>query len=136
MKLRPMTESDVEFMANHSVSRGIFSKMPEEIDVSVTLEHDDKVLCVGGISMINCTTAWCWLDLSEESGKYIVIVYRLVKEWLDDVVEQKGIKRLQAYVEIGFEEAERTMHHLGFEWEFRMKNFVGDKPADLYVRFS
>jgi hypothetical protein len=136
MNLRDMTDADIEFMKSHSISRGIFNKQPQEIAVSVCIEENGIPLAVGGIQMINCTTAWAWCDLSDESGKHIVIVYRIIRTWLEEMVEKMGIKRLQCYVERDFVEGHNMVRHLGFDFESTAENFVGDKPADIYRRFT
>lgn len=134
MIFRETIQKDIDFVADHSVSRGISKHQPERIDYCYTLEHEGKVLCIGGFRLINLTTAWCWLDLTDVAGVYIIVCYRVIKEWLDIFVEEHGIKRLQCYVECDFPEAIRMVEHLGFKEESVMKNFVGDKGAYMYVK--
>ncbi len=135
MNFRELKQSDIDFVADHSVSRGILSKQPEIIDFSYTLEHEGEILGIGGIRLINETTAWGWLDLTTYAGNHITTVYRVIKEWMEIICKEKGIKRLQAYIEMDFPEAVRTVKHLGFEQESIMKNFVGNKDAYMYVKF-
>lgn len=82
------------------------------------------------------TTAWAWVDLTHYAGEHIIVVYRVIKEWMEILAKDKGIKRLQCYCECDFPEAIRTIEHLGFEKEFTkpMKRFVGEKPAFLYMK--
>ena len=134
MNFRETTQEDLDYIANHSVSRGIQKKCPEQIDYCYTLEHEGVVLGVGGFRLINKTTAWCWVDLTDESGKHIRTCYRVIKEWIDTFVKEHEIKRLQAYVELDFIEAIRMARHLGFEKESIMINFIGDKDAYLFTR--
>jgi hypothetical protein len=136
MILRELKQSDIDYLKNHSISRTIFNKIPEETDIRVAIEENGITLAIGGIQMINSTTAWCWVDLSDEAGKHVIIVYRLIKTWLGEMVEKMGIKRLQCYVEQDFAEGHNMVKHLGFEFEHTMLNFVGNKPADLYRRLS
>ena len=121
-------------MADHSVSRGIAKYQPECIDYCFTLEHEGKPLGIGGFRLINKTTAWCWVDLTDLAEKHITTCYRVIREWIDKFVEEHQLKRLQAYIECDFPEAIRMVQHLGFEEESRMENFVDDKPAYLYAR--
>ena len=130
-----MLESDVEFVANHSISRGIFHKMPERTEWSYALEHDGKVLGIGGMVMITPTVAWCWIDLTHYAAEHITSVYRVIKEWTEILAKDKGIRRAQAYVDCSFPEAIRTAQHLGFVRESVMPNFIDDKPAIMFVRF-
>lgn len=134
MKFRETTQEDLDFVADNSISRGIQKRQPEQIDYCFTLEHEGGVLGIGGFRLINTTTAWAWLDMTHLAGSHIIVCYRVIKEWTDLFVKEHGIKRLQAYVEVDFEEAIRTVKHLGFEEESIMKNFMGDKDAFMYRR--
>lgn len=135
MNIREMTERDMEFMAEHSVSNGIFGKMPQRTDFSYALENDGKILAVGGIQFINPFTAWGWIDLTEYAQPRMITVYRVVKEWMEKICEAHKIRRLQAYIQTDFPQAKRTVQHLGFEFESKMSNFMGDKDAFMYRRF-
>lgn len=134
MEFRETTQKDLDFVANHSVSRGILKRQPECIDYCYTLEHKGKVLGIGGFRLINLTTAWCWTDLTYLAGEHIIVGYRILNEWIDIFVKEHGIKRLQAYVECNFKEAIRMVKHLGFHYESTMPNFVGNQPAYMYVK--
>ena len=134
MEFRETTQEDLDFVANHSVSRGILKRQPECIDYCFTLEHKGKPLGIGGFRFINITTAWCWLDMTDLAGEYIIVAYRVIKEWMEIFVKEHKIKRLQAYIELDFPEAIRMAQHLGFEKESIMRNFVGDKDVSMYTR--
>ena len=134
MEFREATQDDLDYMADHSVSKGIQKACPEQLDYTFTLEHEGKPLGVGGFRFVNATTAWCWVDLADGAHGRINTAYRTIKEWMDLFAEEHNIKRLQAYVECDFDEAIRMVRHLGFERESIMKNFVGDKDAFMYVR--
>ena len=134
MIFREMTQKDVEFMKDHSVSRGILKSQPEQTEFTYALEHEGKVLGIGGIRLINLTTAWCWVDMAPCVGEHIIVVYRIIKEWMLKLVEEKGLKRLQAYIEPDFPEAIRMVQHLGFEKESIMEDFLPNGDALLYRR--
>ncbi len=134
MEFRETTQEDLDFVANHSVSRGILKRQPECIDYCYTLEHEGKPLGIGGFRLINETTAWAWVDITDCAGGHIIPAYRVLKDWIDIFVKEHGIKRLQAYIEMDFPEAIRMVQHLGFEKESIMRSFVGDKDASMYVR--
>ncbi len=134
MNFRETTQEDLDFMADHSVSRGIAKYQPECVDYMFTLEHEGTPLGIGGFRLINRTTAWCWVDMTDLAGSHIATCYRVIKEWMDKFVEEHQLKRLQAYIECDFPEAIRMAQHLGFEYESRMKNFVNNKDAFLYAR--
>lgn len=135
MEFGELTQTDIDAVKDNSISRGILSKQPQEIDFSYALRHEGKVLVIGGFRLINTATAWGWLDLTHHAGEHIIKVYRAIKEWTEIFCRDKGIKRLQCYVEIDFEEAKRTVEHLGFRYESTMANFVDNKPAYMFVRF-
>lgn len=135
MEFRELKQEDIDAVKDDSISRGILSKQPEIIDFGYTLEHEGKVLGIGGIRFINMTTAWAWVDLTHYAGEHIITVYRVIKEWMELLAKDKGIKRLQAYIETDFEEAIRLVKHLGFHYEYTMPNFVGNKPTRMFVRF-
>jgi len=134
MNFRAMTTEDYEYLKDHSASRGIFKDTPEVVEYAFSLEHQGKLLASGGFRFINLTTAWAWLDLTHHAGEHIIETYRVVKEWIEKFTEDKGIKRLQAYIDPEFPEAIRTAQHLGFKYESDMKNFYGDRHAYMYVR--
>lgn len=134
MEFRETTQEDLEYMAEHSTSRGIVKNQPERIDYCYTLEHEGKVLGIGGFRFINLTTAWCWLDVSDKNQPYWPESFPAMRDWIDIFVKDHNIKRLQAYVECDFEIAIRMMKHLGFKWESDMENFMGDKDAFMFVR--
>jgi len=133
MLFRETTQQDLGYMKDNSVSRGILNKQPERTDFCYSLEHEGILLGIGGIRLINLTTAWCWVDMTADAKKHTIIVYRVIKEWMDKLVEEKGLKRLQAYIALDFPEAIRMIQHLGFHKEGILKNFIGNKDASLYV---
>ena len=134
MKFREMTTEDYEYLKSHSASRGIFKNTPAETEFCFSLEHEGMLLGSGGFRLINETTSWCWLDMTHHAGEHIHTVYRVIKEWMKRFVKEKGIIRLQAYIDPDFPEAIRTVQHLGFERESNMKKFYGDRDAYLYIR--
>lgn len=136
MEFRELKQEDIDAVKDDSISRGVLHKQPEVIDYGYTLEHEGKVLGIGGIRLINLTTAFAWLDLTHYASEHIKTCYRIISEWMEILVKEHGIKRLQCYCEIDFPEAIRTIEHLGFKKEFPkpMKRFVDEKPAFLYVK--
>lgn len=121
-------------MKDKSVSRGILKQIPERIDYCYTLELDGKILGIGGFRLINATTAWAWVDMTELAKEHVIAVYRIIKEWMEIFVKDHNIKRLQAYIEPDFPKAIRMAQHLGFEKESIMKGFMPNGDAYMYVR--
>ena len=135
MIIREIEESDLEVVREHSISKDN-AKCVAQIDYSYTIEHEGRVLLIGGIRLINHTTAWAWVNMTDYSKSHTLKMVRLIRKWEKNAVEKLGIKRLQAFVDVDFKEAIRFVEHFGFrkEYERPMKNFIGDKDAYLYVK--
>ena len=133
MELRETTIEDLQFVAEHSISRGA-KEVPEQTDFWYTIEHDGEIMCTGGFRLINMTTAWCHVNLTDCSGGHIVHLYRIIRDWIDNFVKEHNIRRLQSYVMCDFEEGIRMVEHLGFTKESIMLGFSGNKPAYMFVR--
>jgi hypothetical protein len=134
MNFRPLQESDIAFMSLHALyGKEHWKAMPGQTEYNYTLEHDGKVLVIGGAKMLNNYTAYAWIDLSEFAKEHIIITYRCIKEWMLELAKTVGIRRYEAYIECGFEAGHNIARHLGFELEYRAKNFFGDAPADIYA---
>ena len=136
MKFREAILSDLEFVADHTISRGCFNELPNVIDHVYALEHEGVVLGIGGLKILNPHTAWCWMDWTEYSKGHIYTGYRIVSEWLDIAIKEFGLTRIMAAIEPDFNTAIRTVEHLGFHLESEMPGFFGEKPGLLYVRMN
>ncbi len=132
-----MILADIDFVAAHSISQGVIDKQPDTIDFSYCLEEDGKILGIGGIRLITPTVAWAWVNMAEYNDSAYVIANRVLamREWMEKLVQEHGIKRLQAYVDVNFSEAIRLVEHLGFQCESIMKKFIGDGDAWMFVKF-
>ena len=135
MDFREATIKDIESVAKRSISRGC-RELPQNIDYVYALEHDGVVLGVGGVKLLNATTAWAWMDWTKEALRFKTWSYRTVKEWLDILIQQRGFRRLMAAVATDFPQAIDTVEHLGFHRESLMPGFYGDESAYLYVRLE
>lgn len=135
MKLRELQQADLTYMAENARDKDYYKQPLEQIDYMYALEHDDDILMIGGFRMITDTTAWAWMDLSYAGLERIYTCYRILNEWIHRFCKQRNIARLEACVEVGFEAGVNLATHLGFKYESRKKNFFGNRPADLYVRF-
>lgn len=136
MRFDKMTFEDLRFVEENSLYADDDKEHPEHIDYDVALRQDDKVLAVGGFRVLNSNTAWAWVQLSKYvMENYLVITYRVIKEWQKKWCKDNGIRRLQASVRCGFESGKRLAEHLGFEKEFKMRDFFGkDKDGWMYVK--
>jgi len=134
MNFRETTQADLDYMADHSISRGMQKLCPEQVSYMYTLEHDGVPLGQGGFRIINAYTAWCWLDMSDKAVGHIIYIHRLLRDKISDFCNEHKLRRLQAYVECDFPEATRLVEHLGFTIESTMSNFIGDKDAYMYAK--
>ena len=92
-------------------------------------------LGIAGFRFINDTTAWCWLCMGEAATQHLTESFRCLATWIPSFCRDFGVRRLEAYVEVGFEEGIRLVEHLQFEEESRMKDFIDGNPAIRFVRF-
>lgn len=135
MQLREATPSDYAYLAANTASRGCFKNQPSRIEFSYALEHDGQVLGIGGIQLLNTTTAWCWMDWAQLGKEdHHRVLYRVAVEWLDIMMDQHRLRRVMASVDATFPEAIRTVEHMGFHREGVMRNFFGDTDGLLYAR--
>lgn len=134
MRIRELTIEDYDYVCEYGINRGVIKNQPEQLEYSYTLEHEGKVLVIGGIKLINHTTAMCWIALTCWAKEHIIDSYRVISEWMELICKEKQIRCLLAFVDAGFEAGERTVLHLGFDRKCRIDSFNGDSPADLYVR--
>lgn len=131
MEFREATEADLAYMGEHSTSQGCFADLPKTIDYVYAMEDQGQLLGVGGLKMMNPTTAWVWMDVAPYGKRHFHTAFRVIRTWLDSL---KGFRRLQASIAVDFSEGIRTVEHLGFHRESRMKHFHGDTDAYCYVR--
>ncbi len=135
MDFRIATEDDLKEVAKTTVSRGC-RELPESIDLVYALEHEGKVLGVGGVKLMNAATAWVWLDVAAVGKEHMILAYRLIRNWLNAFMAEQGIVRLMAAVDCEFPEGILLAEHLGFERESVAKRFFDTRDAYIYVRFG
>lgn len=133
MIFREATDADLKTMGEKTVSRGCFDDIPDQVDYIYALEHEGELLGIGGIKLMNKTTAWGWFDLTDKALKKPLTVYGVIKKWLDNLIKDMGLLRIMAAVETDFDVAINTVEHLGFVRESLMCKWKPDKDAYLYV---
>jgi len=136
MDIRLATDDDLKAMADDSISRGCLGQIPDTTDFAYAIEDDGALLAVGGVQLMNPTTAWAWIDLAAQAPDKMVGLFRLIRDHLDSLMREKGLTRLMAAVLVDFPEAVRLVEHLGFVRESRMARWLGDKAAFMYVRLG
>ena len=135
MELRPATAEDLSEVAKTSISHGE-KEAPESLDFVFAIDDHGKILAVGGAKVITESTAFVWLNLAEEARSRMILIYRVVRDWLDGWEESRTPCRLMAAVRTDFEEGKLTVEHLGFEIESVMPKFFGNEDAYMYVRIK
>lgn len=135
MRFREAVQPDLDLVEATMLHPTVQYKQPERIDYCYTLEHEGEILGTGGFRFVTETTAWAWVILSKYAEPNLKTVYKCTKKWIDLFCEEHRIRRLQAFVDVDFSEAIRLVEHLGFEQEFRMRDFMPEKDAYMYVKF-
>ncbi len=135
MIIRDATPEDLARVAETSISRGI-KEHPPTIDYVYAVEHEGEILCVGGVKMMNPSSAWVWVDMSAFATTHLIMTYRSIRDWMEEMMEVHGIQRLMAAVVCDFNEAIRMAEHLGFKCESVLRKWKNDKDAFMYVKFK
>lgn len=135
MKFREATNKDFEICCEQGISGGKFDSFGEIESHAWTLEHNGEILVVGGFLMITQTSAWGWFEMTQECLNHITETFRVIKDWLNIYCNERGISRIQAFVDTGNHRAIRTVEHLGFYRECTLKYFLGQyKDAYQYAK--
>jgi hypothetical protein len=133
MKLRLPTPEDFDYVREHSISRGIKEQYYGTVDYDCACEHEGILLGVGGIKLLTPYSALCWMDWTEDARDHKIAGYRLVKEWLDDLMAKLELVCVIAYVRANFMEGRRTVEHLGFDQNGVVPYVFG--PAESAIEY-
>jgi len=87
-----------------------------------TLKINNVVEACGGIAMLDSSMGDCW-QLVPHSDHGIV-VYRSVLRKFVELMRDYEFRRLQAYIVVGFKDAERMAGKLGFKYEGTLINLL------------
>jgi RimJ/RimL family protein N-acetyltransferase len=134
MIFREMTQADLDYMAIHGVKEKDRKIHAGQSEYNYALADGDVTLGIAGFRIINDFTAWVWMIPGDEWTQHLAVAFRLLSEWIETFCADFGIRRLEAFVEIGFNEGIRLVEHLGFIEDGIMKNFYGDLPGLRFVR--
>lgn len=139
MIVRPWRKGDEKKIVLQAAQRYLRLDDLENFDLSAwaeqgyaqTGEVDGEVMAIIGVMPMWPGRAIAWAYISENAGKHFPVIHRHVKKFLDNC----GIRRIEATVDVGFPEGCRWMKMLGFEIEGHMKAYRPD-GADvlLYAR--
>jgi len=93
-----------------------------EAGLAWTAENEGEVIGIAGLAPQWENRAIAWALISKSAGKHFHVIHRAVKRFLD----VSSFRRIEANVDVGFEEGERWMKMLGFEYEGYMKAYRPD----------
>lgn len=78
---------------------------------------DDRLAASAGIVLLEWNRGEAWLLISPVGFFHVKTVFSQIKRNLLKIVEEKGLKRVQALVRVGFFDGMHFMEHLGFSLE-------------------
>lgn len=94
-------------------------------------EQDGEIIAISGVIPIWQGRAQAWAFISEDAGEHMYHIHKAVRSFL----RKSYFTRIEATVDIGFEEGVRWMKLLGFELEGYMKAYKPDgSDALLFAR--
>lgn len=82
-----------------------------------TILVDQKVLLCAGVMLMNWNRGEVWMVGSKMIKKYQKTTFSSVKKYLDMIIKEFKLRRVQGLVEPDFEEGKRFLEHLGFRLE-------------------
>lgn len=139
MIVRPWTKGDTEKLNIQSAQAYMHDLGALDADftelsnagLAWTAEVDGEVLGIAGLYPQWDNRAIAWALVGAQAGKHFVSITRAVKRMLD----VSGYRRIEATVDVGFEQGVRWITMLGFEFEGRLRAYRPD-GADmlLYAR--
>lgn len=123
---------DAQSHVCHWVTPGHAASLEEHL--SLTLVIDGVVIGCGGLYKIEEHRSIAWVYLSKYAKEHIFVVHKVVKRFFDGCM----VPRIEAMVDVDFEEGHRWVRMLGFELEAaRMRKYSPDGgDQSLYARVS
>ena len=101
---------------------------------SVTVLADGRIIACGGIVELWDNRGMIWSLIAKGRPSEFIAVHRAARRMLDAC----RFRRVEAYVDEGFEQGCRWMEMLGFDLEtpFPMRAFAGERDCYLYARVT
>jgi hypothetical protein len=136
MILRPFKATDIDLM-NLQERQKLSISMPdrlalEQLSLAFTGIIGDEVVGCGGLAKQWEGRYIAWAFLAADLKQYFVPIHRAMKSMLD----MQNHRRVEAYADVNFAEANRWLELLGFIKEGPpMKSFLPDgQDANMWVR--
>ena len=124
--LRAMVLQDAQqFMSNLVFDDEYCEQLAAAGPAHTVLVGDKPIMCAGVAEMwANRYAAWAWV--SKDAGRHMVGLTRIV----DDYLNTRPYKRIEAYVDARFPQGHRWAKMLNFEFEGLMRSF-GTQGQDM-----
>lgn len=94
----------------------------------------DKILLSAGVMKVWEGVGEAWLVASPLIHKYPLLSTKGIYFYLDRIIKENGLKRVQAVVQKDFHMANRWIQLLGFEYEGEMPNYRAGKTFIRYAK--
>lgn len=95
------------------------------------VDEDGGVYACSGLAKQWENRASAWALISTEAGKHFYMIHKAVRRG----ILLHHFRRIEATVDVGFEQGYRWMKLLGFEYEGRMRAYTPDgRDCDLFAR--
>ena len=139
MIVRPWTMGDTVKIATQPAQqylhrivdvRADFTELANQ-GLAWTAEHNSKILAIAGVEPQWENRAIAFALIAESAGQFFPAIHKAVRDFL----VRAPYRRIEATVDVGFEQGHRWIKMLGFEIEGYMKAYRPD-GADmlLYAR--
>ena len=93
---------------------------------------DGEIVGSAGIVLLDWNRGEAWALLSSLFYRYKKTAYSAIVKMLDQIIQEKKLRRVQALIKPDFEEAKRMAEHLGFKCEGLLAAF-GPNGEDLLM---
>ncbi len=101
---------------------------------SKTIWYGDEPIVIVGIHHFWGQRGMAWSHYSPRSGKHMLAITRICKDMFDSY----PLKRIESYVDVGYEKGHRYIKMMGFEMEVECAKASGAYGQDVtvYVRIK
>lgn len=119
-KSTTLATADSKYTLRHWLDR------MEKKDRAFTLIDNGHLVVSGGIFPVWDGLGEAWLIPSDQVANYKIKMIRTLRQHIDLITEEDGLRRLQATVRDDFDIAKKFIEFLGFKREGLMKNYGPD----------
>jgi RimJ/RimL family protein N-acetyltransferase len=91
-----------------------------------TVIIDGELVFCGGFILMGWNRAEAWTLMSDLFYKYPKACFKICRDYTNKVINEYGLKRVQAIIDVDFEAGVRFAERLGYEEEGRLKAYGPD----------